>query len=138
MSKEASISGLYAEKLITQKDTTSHNLIDMPELKIEIKSCLESHKTIRKNRNDSTRNGQFKINIEQHNYLLFIDGYYLFAVLDITGVYIIYLKKIKAVIIEKEFKFTQRKITKHHYFSANWKKVFLLSGIEMFDVTKLI
>lgn len=138
MSKESSIQGNYAEWLILGHKSNSNHLIDDIDLKIEVKSCLERHKTCKKYPiKPSTRFGAFKIQIDQHHELLRINGYYLLAVLDEYNGYIIHIKKIKASDVERNFKFTERILTKHRYYSLNWKKAFKIQGIEGYDVTKL-
>jgi hypothetical protein len=136
LSKEASDNGNHIEELITGHKSNCNNHIDIPELKIEIKSCLEHHKKFTKKRNETTRSGSFKINLEQHQYLLSIDGFYLFAVQDISDGEIRYIKKVNAIKVESICKFTQRKIPKTHYFTLNWKRAFKITGIEGYDIAK--
>lgn len=137
MSKIAAKNGTHIEEEILGKCSNPANLIDCIELKIEIKSCLEKYPRLSKGRNESTRNGAFKINIDQHKFLVDIDGYYLFAVQNTDLGEIRFIKKIKARLIENKFQFLSRVPTKHHYFSLNWKKAFKIEGIEGFDIANL-
>lgn len=121
--------GKHIEELILGYPSNPQNLIDDPENRTEIKSCQEWHK-INPSRfmpSMERRAGHFKINVEQHQYLLEIDGYYLFVVQDQGLGEIIKKAKIRAREVEENFKFLDRKITKHHYFSVNWRSVFLLA-----------
>lgn len=120
--------GKHIEELILGYPSNPQNLIDDPENKTEIKSCQEWHKkNPTKFMNIDRVAGRFKINVEQHQYLLEIDGYYLFVVQDKALGEIIRKAKIRAREIEENYKFLDRKVTKHHYFSVNWRSVFLLA-----------
>lgn len=120
------MNGTHVETLILGYPSNPTNLIDIPEEKTEIKSCQEYHK-----RNPSKmlpgvsrQAGRFKFNFEQHKYLLEIDGYYLLVVQDEYLGEIKYKYKVKASSIEEKFKLMERALTKHHYYSINWKKAF--------------
>lgn len=120
--------GKHIEELILGYPSNPGNLIDDPANKTEIKSCQEYHKrSPTKLMNVERAAGRFKINVEQHQYLLDIDGFYLFVVQDKGLGEIIRKAKIPAREIEENFKFLEKKITKHHYFSVNWRSVFLLA-----------
>jgi hypothetical protein len=132
--KEASDNGNYVENLISGHKSNHNNLIDCIELKIEIKSCLEKHKKWRKYpKNPSTCYGSYKLHIEQHKELLKIDGYYLFVVIS-REKEILRIKKVKASEIEKYIELCIRKLTKHGYYSVNWRLCFNLQGIEMASI----
>lgn len=123
-SRAAGLNGIHIETLVLGAPAGPYNLIDDPTHKLEVKSCLEYH-PINPSKllpGISRRAGQFKINFDQHLHLCNIDGYYLFCVQDQTQGTIIHKKKIKAAEIEERFKFLKRTLTKHHYFSLNWKK----------------
>jgi len=123
-SRDAGLNGTHIETLILGYPSNPSNLIDDPDNKIEIKSCREYH-SINPSRlfpGISRRAGQFKINFEQHQYLCHIDGFYLFCVQDENLGKIIQKKKIRALEIEERFSFLSRALTKHHYFSLNWRK----------------
>lgn len=122
-SKQSGLNGTHIETLIMGHPSNPANLIDWIEEKTEIKSCVEY---IPSSGYSKRRAGQFKINVEQHQELIRIDGYYLFVVQDDHLGNILIQKKIKARTIEKRFKFLDRKITKHHYFSLNHKKALKL------------
>lgn len=114
------LNGSHIEKLILGKCSNPSNFIDDIENKIEIKSCIEKIKA-----GNTTRNGSFRIHIEQHKYLLEISGYYLFVVQDKNFGTPIFIKKIPAKIIEIKFNYTTRPYPKKGYFSLNWKKAIL-------------
>lgn len=120
--------GKHIEVLILGYPSNPQNLIDDPENKREIKSCQEYTSQVPSKLipGVSRRAGQFKINLEQHKYLLEVEGNYLFVVQDGPLGLIIHTKSLTAREIEKKFKITKRKITKHHYCSLNWKKVVIL------------
>jgi hypothetical protein len=131
LSKEASDNGNYVEKMITGHKSNCNNLIDCLELKMEIKSCLEKHKKWTKYpKPETTCYGSYKIHLKQHKELLKIDGYYLFVVIN-KEKEILRIKKVKASEVEKYTEFCIRKITKHGYYSLNWRLCFNLQGIEM-------
>jgi hypothetical protein len=117
-SQNAGKNGVYIEILILGKASNPENIIDDIENKIEIKSCQEY---ILRGLKDK-RKGYFKINYEQHKYLLDINGYYLFIVQNKSCGEIIYKNLVLAKTIEKQFNFINRKITKHHYFNLLWTK----------------
>lgn len=118
--------GAHIETLILGAPSNPSNLIDIPEEKTEIKSCQEYH--LKPGGRYSKRcSGAFKINVEQHKYLLEIDGYYLFVVQDQALGEIIARYKVRALSVEEHCKFMRRKLTKHHYFSLNWKKAFKIN-----------
>lgn len=121
--------GAHIETLILGYPSNPSNFIDIPEEKTEIKSCQEYYKGYpsKKFPNILRRAGQFKINREQHKYLLEIDGYYLFVVQDGSLGAILLRYKIKASTVEEYFRILDRPLTKHHYNSINWKKVFKLN-----------
>lgn len=119
-SRAAGLNGAHVETLILGSPSNPCNLIDDPVNKIEIKSCKEFHNC--PGRYSERRAGHFKINFEQHQYLCHIDGHYLFCVLDEDQGTIIKKKKVRAQEIEKKHGFLKRILTKHHYFSLNWKK----------------
>jgi len=121
--------GKHIEELILGYPSNPQNLIDDPENKTEIKSCQEWHKKIPSKLIPGIDRaaGRFKINVEQHKYLLEIDGYYLFVVQDQALGEIVRKAKIRAREVEENFKFLDKKVTKHHYFSVNWRSVFLLT-----------
>jgi hypothetical protein len=123
-SRAAGLNGTHIEILILGYPSNPTNLIDDPENKTEIKSCKEFHDINPSSLfpGISRRAGQFKINFEQHQYLCHIDGFYLFCVQDGDQGQIIKKKKVKALEIEERFSFLSRTLTKHHYFSLNWKK----------------
>jgi hypothetical protein len=123
-SRAAGLNGTHIETLILGYPSNPSNLIDDPANRTEIKSCREFH-SINPSRlmpGISRRAGQFKINFEQHQYLCHIDGFYLFCVQDEDQGSIIKKKKVRALEIEERFSFLTRALTKHHYFSLNWKK----------------
>lgn len=119
--------GTHIENLILGYPSNPSNLIDIPEEKTEIKSCQEYNKSIHSRYPGKRRAGHFKINREQHKYLLEIDGYYLFVVQDGSLGAILLRYKIRAVTVEEQFRILDRPLTKHHYNSLNWKKVFKLN-----------
>lgn len=123
--------GKHIETLIMGYPSCPQNLIDIPEEKTEIKSCQEWHKINPTLLIPSVerRAGQFKINLEQHQYLLEINGYYLFVVQSGSLGEIVKKAKIPAREIEEHFNFLKKKVTKHHYFSVNWRSVFLLAPL---------
>lgn len=118
------MNGAHVETLILGYPSNPSNLIDIPEEKTEIKSCQEFHQALHSRYPGKRRAGQFKINFEQHKYLLEIEGYYLLVVQDQYLGEIKFRYKVKASSIEERFKFMERALTKHHYFSMNWKKAF--------------
>jgi len=120
-SRAAVLNGTHIETLVLGHPSHPGNLIDDPVHKTEIKSCCEYH-PVTGCRYSKRRAGQFKIKFEQHQYLCHIDGYYLFCVQDEDLGTIIHKKKVRALEIEEKYKFLKRCITKHHYFSLNWKK----------------
>jgi hypothetical protein len=120
-SKAAGLNWTHIETLILGYPSNPSNLIDDPANKTEIKSCKEFH-DVTGLRYSEKRAGHFKINYEQHKYLLEINGFYLFCVQDGDQGPILHKKKIRARKIELKFKFLERTITKHHYFSLNWRK----------------
>lgn len=123
-SKAAGQNGTHVETLVLGHPSNPANLIDDAENKIEIKSCRERHATIQKSGRHSTRMGQFKINFDQHDYLIKIDGTYVFCVLDEDLGKIIRRTKVQAKDLEERFHILSRVLTKHHYYSINWTKVF--------------
>jgi hypothetical protein len=122
-SQNAGKNGTYIETLILGYPSNPANIIDDPDNKIEIKSCQEYHKVSGFKQYSNRRKGAFKINIEQHKYLLNIHGFYLFVVQDATKGDIVFYQKIPALDVEKQCRFLERKLTKHHYFALNWSKI---------------
>lgn len=121
-SKQAGINGAYIEELVLGFSPNTSNLIDDEKNRTEIKSCQDyyfyyHHKGIEQ------RAGNFKINLEQHKYLLKINGFYLFIVHNLDIQEMIFCKLISAKNIEIMFNFLDRPVTKHHYFNINWKKL---------------
>lgn len=114
------LNGAHIEKLIMGKASNPSNFIDDIKNKIEIKSCIEKTKC-----GNTTRNGSFRINIEQHKYLIEIKGSYLFVVQDKNFGTPIFIKKVNAKIIELKFNYINRPYPKRGYFSLNWKKAIL-------------
>lgn len=125
MTKIECDNGKHIEVLVMGSASNPGNIIDDIENKTEIKSCLNSHGIYTKKGSRTTRNGYFKINIDQHKYLLSIDGYYIFVVQNQNIGEIIFQKKIRAQKLENKFKFCNRIVTKHHYFGLNWTKIML-------------
>jgi hypothetical protein len=121
-SQNAGQNGSYIETLILGYPSNPALIIDDPDNKIEIKSCQEYYKS-NHCRYSQRRKGNFKINIEQHKYLLNIHGFYLFVVQDATKGDIVFYQKIPALNVEEKCKFLDRTITKHHYFNLNWSKI---------------
>lgn len=123
-SKQAGINGSRIETLILKHPSNPANLIDDVKNRTEIKSCQDyvSYFHYRDNQ-IRLRSGNFKINIEQHKYLLEINGFYLFVVHNLELQEMTFVKLISAKNIEIMFKFTERVITKHHYFNLNWKNL---------------
>lgn len=133
-SERAGINGAYIEKLILGISSNPYNFIDDEKNRTEIKSCQEYHNSVHC-KYSKKRSGCFRINLEQHKYLIEINGFYLFVVHDYTPPNsdefidkrskpkLIFYKIIKASEIETQFKFLERKVTKHHYFSINWKRI---------------
>jgi hypothetical protein len=128
-SKAAGMNGAHAETLILGHPSNPSNLVDDPGNKIKIKSCRKRHTCYRKGK-QSTRYGQFKINIDQHRHLVGINGFYLFVVLDKDMGVILYQRKMRARTLEKEIPFLERTLTKHHYFSLNWTRIIRTSKKE--------
>lgn len=121
-SKQAGINGAYIEKLVLGQSSNPENLTDDNE--IEVKSCQDfyfyfHHSKTKKEK----RAGNFKINIEQHKYLLEINGFYLFVVHNLYEKEIVFAKVISAKNIEIMFNFLEKPVTKHHYFNINWRKL---------------
>jgi hypothetical protein len=121
-SKQAGKNGAYIEQLVLGRSSNPENLTDDNE--IEVKSCQDyyfyyHHSKIKKEK----RAGNFKINIEQHKYLLEINGFYLFIVHNLFENRITFAKVISAKNIEIMFNFVERPVTKHHCFNINWRKL---------------
>lgn len=102
-----SLNGLMIERKLGFENTNKE-LIDDIENKIEIKSCEEWTKDFKKGEL-IRRRGRFKFFKLQHEFLTYLDGYYLLVVHN-TGE-IKYQKMIKAR--DLEFK-----------ISINWKRLF--------------
>lgn len=124
-SRVAGLNGTHVETLILGYPSNPQNLIDDPANLTEIKSCRERHLTAgSKTHKPSTRLGNFKINYEQHQYLCSIGGFYFFCIQDTDQGSIINKTLIRASVVESHFRVLERALTKHHYYSLNWKKVF--------------
>lgn len=121
-SKKAGVNGAYIEELILRQPPNPTNFIDDEKNRTEIKSCQDYVLYYHHNRLEK-RAGYFKINIHQHNYLLEINGFYLFVVHNTEIKEITFCKIIRAYHIETMFKFLNRKIPKHNCFNLNWKKL---------------
>jgi hypothetical protein len=122
-SKRAGQNGAHVETLILGHPSNPSNLVDNKEDNIEIKSCLKKHTVVQKSGKYSTRTGQFKINYEQHRHLVETGGTYIFSVLDVDMGHIVSQISISAKDVERRFHILDRVLTKHHYYSLNWKKV---------------
>lgn len=124
LGKVAGQNGAYVEILILGHPSNSSNLVDDEAGNIEIKSCRERHKKQDSKGRISTCMGRFKINFEQHQHLVNTNGTYCFVVIDEDLGKIIHRTTRSARGIEDQFQILGRKLTKHHYYSINWRAVF--------------